>query len=146
MDKDSDKEEDLPSTKHGDMDEEKVKDASTVEKGSGDFDSEKEGDDAAIESMAKNQDIVDDEKEDDSMSVEKEADESKASDTPPKRKLLSDIDGNAAKASPEKKARIQRKSFETEESSDEELDFETQPPPGAVSESSRLVIGDEDEE
>ncbi len=135
VDKDGGKEEDLPSSKHDGTDEEKDKDASTVEKDLGDFDSAKEVDDAANEIY-----------KDDSMSVEKEGDESKNSNTSPKRKLLSDIDGNAAKASPAKRARIQRKSFETNESSDEELDFETQPPPGAVNYgSSRLVIGDDDE-
>ena len=54
----------------------------------------------------------------------------------PKRKLLSDIDGNvgASNASPEKKSRIEKKNLGVDDSSDEEVDFglDTQPPPGAL--------------
>lgn len=51
----------------------------------------------------------------------------KAPESPVKRKLLSDIDGNSLTTSPQKKTRIEQKPVD-DESSDEELGFDTQAP------------------
>jgi hypothetical protein len=80
-------------------------------------------------------------------SGEEKGDSDDDGDDRPKRKLLSDIDANAPKASPEKKARIQKKAVDDDDdSSDEEVGLDTQPPPGNEQGKNRLAFGDEDED
>ena len=126
----------------------KEADASDTENDEGDSTPDDEKEVVAMDAE-KDGDASDAEKDRDKARVDK--DDREKDPIVSKRKLLSDIDGNAPRASPEKKARIQ-KHVGDGKSSDEELEFETQPPPGAPTageeskKRSRLVIDDDDDE